>query len=210
MKALVVGSGNSPSHKLLKERYAWADLVIAADGGALYLAESNLIPHVLLGDFDSISGPVLEKMQQQSEVISFPTHKDYTDMELAINLAVERGAKELVLLGACGSRLDHTMGNVFLLHSLLEKDIQACVEDDHNQIYLIKDALTIKKQENRKVSLLPLSPRVEGLTTKGLAYPLCEDTLKIGINRGISNEFNDDFATISIKKGLLLVFLSED
>ncbi len=212
MKALIIGNGNPPSQELLKDRYAWADLVIAADGGAVHLAESGLKPHVLMGDFDSISGSILDEMvrQNQAEIITFQTHKDYTDMELAVNLAVDRGATELVLLGASGSRLDHTMGNILLLNKLLEQGIMGCIEDDHNQIYLIKDALTIKKQDDRRVSLLPLTSRVEGVTTKGLSYPLYEATLELGTNRGISNEFDNDYAEVSIKKGLLLVFLSKD
>ena len=212
MKVLIVGSGSLSDSRLLADRCKWADLVIAADGGALHLAKSGLVPHILLGDFDSIPASVLEKLtgRKDVEVIRHPVRKDYTDMELAVDLAADRGATELVMLGACGSRLDHTAGNIFLLHKLLDKGIEGHIEDDKNQVYMIKDSLKINKQGNRKVSLLPLTSSVEGITTKGLSYALRDDTLFFGINRGISNEFEEETAVITLKKGVLLVFISED
>ena len=219
MKVLIIGSGNAPHKDLLKMRYEWADLVIAADGGGAYLTQNNYKPHILLGDFDSIKDESLIELRAQSdiEIFSFPVHKDFTDMELAINLAIERGAKEVVLLGASGTRLDHTMANVFLLDILLKEGIKACLQDNHNQVYLIGgvdfapiNELTIKKQGIQKVSLLPITSCVEGVNTKGLSYPLCEATLYFGSSLSVSNEFFDDTAVISLKKGSLLVILSKD
>ena len=212
MKVLIVGSGSISDSEFLKDRYSWADLVIAADGGAESLVKAGLMPQVVLGDFDSLPGVVLEeiKLNNNVEILSYPAKKNHTDMELAMNLASERGAAELVIIGGSGSRLDHTMANIMLLYNLLDNGIRGSLEDEHNQIYLINDKLTIKKQDNRKVSLLSLTPSVEGLTTKGLEYPLKEASLKFGSSWGISNEFLEDVATITLKKGLLLVFLSKD
>lgn len=219
MKVLIVGGGSPPGNELIRQRFEWADLVIAADGGGTCLAAINLTPHVLLGDFDSISEAALEelKSKQGVELITFPVQKDATDMELAIELAVERGATELVLLGASGSRLDHTLGNVFMLYPFHEKGINACLEDEHNQIRLLGSfedkgpyQLTLKKQGNYKVSLLSITPRSEGITIEGFAYPLHEATLSFGSSLGISNEFMGDTATVMLRKGLLLVTLSTD
>lgn len=212
MKVLIVGSGSLKDPELLKKHHEGADWVIAADGGAFHLHKAGLAPDVLLGDFDSIPASILEEIRQQnhSEIMTFPTNKDFTDMELALNSAVERGADEIVILGACGSRLDHTTTNIHLLYKLLTKGIRGYIEDDNNRIYLIKDKLTIKKQDNRKVSLLPLPPHVSGLTTSGLSYPLSDATLAFGTGRGISNEFSEDTATVTLKEGLLLVFVSKD
>lgn len=211
MKALVVGSGSLSDFELLKKHHVWADLVIAADGGALHLRKAGLMPHVLLGDFDSVPAAILEEIRaSKTEILTFPADKDFTDLELAINLAWERGATEMVMMGASGSRLDHTTANVHLLYSLLKKGIKGYIEDEHNRIYLIDQSLEIKKQENRKVSLLPLPPRVTGITTCGLAYSLADATMDFGTGRGISNEFSDSTALITVKEGLLLVFVSRD
>lgn len=212
MKVLIAGSGSLSNLELLKKHHAWAELVIAADGGAEYFHKAGLMPDVLLGDFDSLPQAVLQEFQayKSAEIRTFPTNKDFTDMELALNLAMERGATEVVILGASGTRLDHTTANIHLLYKLLTNQIKGCIEDENNRIYLINDKLTIKKQDNRKVSLLPLPPCVSGLTTQGLSYPLSDATLTFGTGQGISNEFSDNTATVSLKEGLLLVFVSKD
>lgn len=212
MKTLIVGSGSLTDMELMKKHYAWADLVIAVDGGLLYLDKAGLLPHVLLGDFDSLPGPSLKKAKSQKsiELVTFPPEKDFTDMELAMNLALERGATELVILGGSGTRLDHTTANIHLLYKTLKCGVKSYIEDEHNQIFLIDKSIIIHKRENSKVSLLPLPPFVKGLTTTGLSYPLVDETLVFGISRGISNEFADQSAGISIKEGLLLIFISKD
>lgn len=211
MKTLIVASGSISNYRRLSERYDLADLVIAADGGAMHLLKAGLTPDILLGDLDSISEEDLIKVRESgAQILTYPPKKDYTDMELAIDIAVQRGAKEIILYGATGSRLDHTMANVFILYKLLKKGIKGCIEDDHNTIYLVEDEITIKKQENFKVSLLALPPCVEGLSTKGLMYPLHDFRLDFGISLGVSNEFFDDTATVTIKKGLLAVIVSKD
>lgn len=212
MKVLIVGSGSISDSEFLKSRYSWADLVIAADGGAESLMKACLMPQVVLGDFDSLSGIVLEeiKLNNNVEILSFPVRKDYTDMNIAMNLAIERGATELVIMGGSGSRLDHTMANITLLYNLLEKGVKGSLEDEHNQIFMINHTITIRKQENCKVSLLPLTPVVKGVTTKGLEYALNNAELAFGNSIGISNEFIEDTASINIEKGLLLVFISKD
>ncbi|MGI6086300.1 MAG: thiamine diphosphokinase [Acetivibrionales bacterium] len=212
MKTLIVGNGSLSDKRLLIKYHQWADLVIAADGGLMHLKKAGLDSNVLLGDFDSVDKSELDKTkaQNKAELITFPKNKDYTDLELAVNLAIERGASEIVILGACGTRLDHTTANIHLLYKLLENDIKGYIEDEHNRIYLIKKKLTIEKQPDYKVSILPLPPVARGVTTEGLSYALADEDLVFGIGRGISNEFCDDMATISVKEGLLLVFVSRD
>lgn len=210
MKALVVGSGRLDDLALLKRRYQEADLVIAADGGAQYLHTAGLSPDVLVGDFDSISEATLEefRLNKNVDVTAWPREKDYTDLELALTVAVQKGATEVNILGGVGSRLDHTLANVFLLNMLLQKGIPASVEDSCNRISLTDKSITIKKQENWKVSLLSVSAEVTHVTTSGLQYPLKDQTLLFGSSFGVSNEFIEDQAIISFEKGLLLVMLT--
>lgn len=212
MKALIVGSGSLTDTELLKRRYIWADMVIAADGGLLYLDKEGLTPNVLLGDFDSLPDSILQKYRDHDdiEIISFQPEKDYTDMELAVNLAIDRRATEIAVIGASGTRLDHTTANIHLLYKILKSGAKGYIEDEHNQILLTDSIITIKRRDKYKVSLLPLPPYVKGLSTTGLSYPLTDETLVFGVGRGISNEFNSDTATVSIKEGLLLVFVSKD
>jgi len=209
MKAVVIGSGGPLSQELLKARCSEADLIVAADGGGRYLYEIGLLPHMLVGDFDSIPQHMLEFFRSKGVRISqYAREKDYTDLELAIAAAMEEGADEITILGGMGSRFDHTAANVFLLKCLLDKNIRACLEDDHNRIFLTDRSIEITKQENWRVSLLSISPEVTHVSTSGLAYPLNDETLRFGSSRGVSNEFAGDTACICFKKGLLMVILS--
>ncbi len=211
MKVLVVGSGSIQNKQFLIERYKWAELVIAVDGGASHLKNANFLPHIAIGDFDSIEPADFAELDKEKvEVITYPEKKDYTDMELALELAVKRGATQVLITGATGTRLDHSTGNILYLYNFLDKGITAWIEDEHNKIFMVKDSITLKKQENWKVSLLSLTPTVEGLTTQGLYYPLKDAVLKFGSCFGVSNEFSEDTASITLEKGLLLVFLSKE
>ena len=212
MKAVVIGSGSLNDKDLLLVRCSEADLIVAADGGACFLYDAGITPHILIGDFDSIPGEILRFFKEKGEtrIVTFPSAKDFTDMELALEIAGTEGADEICILGAMGSRCDHTLANIFLLYNLLQRNIKGCIEDAHNRITLIQDTITIKKQENWKVSLLSVTPMVSKVTTKGLLYPLQAFDLRFGSSRGISNEFIDDTATISIEKGLLMVVISHE
>ena len=98
---------------------ATADLLVAVDGGADALAAVGTVPHLLVGDLDSISLGARARLEAQGvEVLVLPVAKDVTDTEAALRLAVERGADDIVVFGALGGpRLDHLVGNLLLLAS---------------------------------------------------------------------------------------------
>ena len=124
--------------------------------------------------------------------------------------AADMGADEICILSATGSRLDHSVGNILILSSLLERNIKGWIEDDNNRVYLTGGRMELERLDNWKVSLISLSPEVRGLTTEGLFYPLKDYTLKRGSSLGISNEFVSETAVVSFDKGLLMVILSRD
>ncbi|NLN66455.1 MAG: thiamine diphosphokinase [Clostridiaceae bacterium] len=211
MDVLVVGSGNMESVELLRQTAALAELLICVDGGARYFQKADITPHVLLGDFDSIEQDTLRAYETEGvEVVRFSPRKDYTDMELALNYAVEHGATRIFIMGATGSRVDHSISNVQLLHKLLDADVRGIILDDKNRIYLIKDKITIGRMEGYKLSLVPATPVVEGIVTEGLVWPLFNYTMKMGAGIGISNEFSEDKATVRIGSGRMYVILSKD
>ncbi|OGO82056.1 MAG: thiamine diphosphokinase, partial [Clostridiales bacterium GWC2_40_7] len=144
------------------------------------------------------------------EIVRFPAKKDATDTQLAVQLAMERGCDEVILLGSAGTRLDHTMANVFLLRMLLEAGKKGIIADEHNEIEMIDKNISLVRENDIKISLVPVGGKVTGVTTEGLYYPLKDATLEFGSTWGISNEFSEDLAGITIKEGLLLVIRSKD
>ena len=84
--------------------------------------------------------------------------------------------------------------------------------DKNNKIRMIDKELSLEKdkQFGKYVSLIPFGGNVEGLTLKGMKYPLDNYNLGGFNSLGISNEIVDDTALITFEKGVLLVIESRD
>ncbi len=183
------------------------DLVIAADGGSQHCLDLEIIPDVVIGDLDS-SDPTLTASWQEAgvEIIRYPEDKDQTDLELALMLAQERGASEILVYGAVGGRLDMTFGNLTLLAhpDLRTPTTLICGAEE---VHLLKPAgiLELEGFPEEIVSLIPLQPGGATVTTSGLKYPLQEQSLAYGTTRGISNVLLGNRAQIQLHSGLLAV-----
>lgn len=189
-----------------------ADYVIGADRGALYLIQHRIQPDLAVGDFDSVQENERIWIREQSrQYIDFDAvDKDYTDTELAFNIALEWLPEQITLCGVTGTRLDHTLANIHLLRKALDAGVACRIVDDHNLIMITNSALTLTRQPFPYISLLPLSSVVTGITLEGFAYPLTNATLTIGQSLGISNEFVNEEVTITVTDGYLLVMCSRD
>ena len=135
--------------------------------------------------------------------------KDYTDSFEAVFLAKERGFSEVLMFGASGSRLDHSLANIFLLKKAKDMAINLTLCDENNIVYITENELLVKKKEGYHLSVIQLTEAI-GITLKGLYYPLDDKDAALGDMIGISNEFTEEEAKISVKKGTLLVILSKD
>lgn len=189
------------------------DLIIAADRGLMAADRLGLSLDYIVGDFDSVPEEVLAKYQQQSTPIqTFPTEKDKTDTQIALELALMHNPGEITILGALGSRMDHTLANIHLLLLPLQLNKSACLMDPNNKIYLKNKSFQLQKrlQFGKYVSLLPFSERVTGLTLFGFKYPLDHIILGAGTSLGISNEIEDEVAKVEFREGILLVMETKD
>lgn len=182
-----------------------ADLLIGADGGARYLVQHGLKPHVVIGDLDSLEGSIIDQLAaQQVEIQRFPVAKNETDLELALILAIERGATRLRILAALGGRPDMHLANHLLLAHPILAGYDVALLDAGWQVRLVRTQITLQGNPGQRVSLLPLGD-VQGITTHGLRYPLCDEPLLFGPARGVSNEFVAATARVSICQGRLIV-----
>ncbi|GCE30542.1 thiamine pyrophosphokinase [Dictyobacter alpinus] len=184
-----------------------ADLIIAADSGAATALDYGHIPAVILGDFDSLPEHLIEELQQQgSQLIRASVHKDETDTELALIEARQRGASTITILGAFGgSRIEHSLANVFLLTGF--HDIPVQIIDGPSTCWLLSGpaSSSISGQSGDFVSLFPMTMEVTAITTANLAYALKGENLRFGTPRGISNELLESQATVTIDQGQLLI-----
>ncbi|AOY77364.1 thiamine diphosphokinase [Clostridium formicaceticum] len=185
--------------------------IICADGAARYLRRIKVVPNLLVGDFDSIHPEDLGWMQQQGvECRKFPSRKDQTDTELAVAYAFELKPKSITIIGALGSRQDHSLANVMLLWKILQEGIEGKIIDEKNYITITNSKLDIEGKVGETISIIPLTNSVKGVTLKGLEYPLKDRDIALGSTLGISNVFAEKKAVISVKTGVLLVIKSRE
>jgi thiamine pyrophosphokinase len=222
---VVVAHGRFRATEAERELLRQADLVVAADGGARYAWEAGRRADVVVGDGDSLRGQDGRQgvedwsCLQGSRIVRVPREKDQTDTELALDEVLRQGCREVVFLGALGGRLDHALANLQLLVAAVERGARASVRDGRSRVYLLSggdtqgggeirlDAVELGGEPGEYVSLLPLTPRAEGVWTEGLKYPLRGETLYLGRARGVSNEFRQEQARVRLRAGLLLVVL---
>ena len=180
------------------------DLIIAADSGYLSARSVGVVPDVFIGDFDS----VLKEEICAKKIISLNPVKDKTDTQEAIDYAISEGAKEITILGALGKRTDHTIANIHLLKYAHDLGAKAEILDIDTYIALVTDELSVEKKIGCCLSLLPLTDCL-GVSVSGVFYPLNNADMPVGNPYGISNEFTDDTAKISVKSGELLVIVTK-
>lgn len=213
MKAFIISNGQMSNNdfylNLFKEQRP--DYVICADGGANHLKKLGIIPNTIIGDLDSISIKDLEYYKNlEVEIIKYPTKKDETDTQLAIQYATTLPIKEIVLLGVIGDRIDHSLGNIYLMEDIVLKGLRVSIINENNIVYLINKEIEIYGLIGEVVSLLPYSDKVTGILSEGLEYPLYNKDMIKSNPYGISNVINKKRVKISIQSGLLLVILSKD
>ena len=162
MNTLIVTGGTIQSEfaaRYIEER-EW-DYVVCADAGMKFCHEAEILPDLILGDFDSVDEESYEyfKTVCPERMEQFPTHKDETDTELALLRAIEAGADAVTMIGATGTRLDHVMGNIQILKKALDRGITTYLVDSHNRIRMTDTAVTISKEEQfgTYVSLIPFT-----------------------------------------------------
>jgi thiamine pyrophosphokinase len=186
-----------------------ADYLIAADGGGLVLHAIGRAPQLLIGDLDSIDARSLTFFTNAgTDIRQYPREKNETDLELALLAAVSIGAHAIELFCVLGGRWDHTLATIAMLSMPMLADIRVQIYADGQVISLIRDAAVIRGAIGDIVSLLPMTPTVNGITTNGLAYPLSNATLYFERSRGVSNVLTQEEARVVIGDGLLLLVQS--
>jgi len=202
---LVFANGELLYPQAARQMAARADRIIAADGGLAHVQALNLKPDLLVGDLDSVTPEQIRWAEEMgAEVRRYPVEKDETDLELALQEAVETGCSRITITGALGGRLDQTLSNIYLLNLPVLAGIDVRIDDGAQEVILIHGAVDLQGSPGDTVSLLPLSPIVRGISTRGLRYPLIDESLIFYHSRGISNEMISENASVQIQSGILL------
>lgn len=191
------------------------DRIIAADAGLAACRQLGILPTDVLGDFDSLEDfSLLEELEKEGIPVSrYPIKKDYTDTDLAFSMCEEMGADRVTVLGATGTRIDHTLANLALLVRMEKKGIHTVILDAHNEARVLigpAEETLVKKEKSEYMSVLALWGNVSGIDLEGFLYPMKNGTLYPFESLGISNEITGRQGTIRIREGCLLVIRSRD
>lgn len=212
MRAVLFSAGPVEDYSRVRALLGAPDLVICADGGIRHALALGLTPDLALGDFDSAGPALVAEMEARGiPVQRVPVEKDQTDTHIAVEEAVRRGAREIVLVGVTGGRLDHTVGVLLLLPGVPD-GVQVSMVDARNIVRLVRPGgrLTVVGAPGDYLSLLPLSPQVKGVVVEGVKWPLNGATLRWGESLGLSNQLIDSEAFVAVREGYLLVISAWD
>jgi thiamine pyrophosphokinase len=205
-RIIIFANGELPNlekaHTLLQR----GSYIICADGGTRHALALNITPDLIIGDMDSVEKGDLHKLQESEVSIElFPHDKSETDLELAIQRAVEMMPAQIIIVAGLGGRLDQTLANITLLtgNRLLTLDIR--LDDGVEETFFCRDQVQVHGKSGDIVSLIPWGGEVSEVQTTSLKWPLHRETLYPDRTRGISNEMLGESATISIGSGMLLV-----
>lgn len=205
MKTVIVLGGELPPKAFLCETLQEADYSIAADRGMEAFAASGRLPDLWVGDMDSIDPSVLNAFAGSVQMHRLSCIKDDTDGVDALDVAIQKGATEIVLLGALGGRLDHALANLMLLVRAHRKNVWAEIQAPGVSICRVNGRCMLENAQGDTVSLLPLGT-AEGVTVKGCFYPLSEGVLRSDHPLGISNVVTEPHAEVRVTTGDLILF----
>lgn len=212
MKVLIVSGGSIPKCEIIKFYSKKANLIIGVDSGCKYLLKNSIVPHYIVGDFDSANKDDIIELENKGVIkYQYNSEKDFTDSEIAMNLAIDNNATEIIFLGGTGSRFDHTFANIGLMLKAKERGVNLVIIDDNNKIYMVNKDTEFKRDKNYDyISFLAYRDPVENLEIKGAKYSLKNYTLKVGESRTVSNEFLEEKINISFDSGIILAIYSKD
>lgn len=213
MKIGIVAGGPRAEIPQLHSYKNEIDYWIGADSGAIVLLEQGIPIHLALGDFDSVSELEYEQIKQHTvNIEEYPSEKDETDLELALNEGLKLDPEKIYLFGVTAGRIDHELINMQQLYRLLSHDIDAVIVDCHHEISLYKPGkYIVKKSENYPyVSFIPFTPVVENVSLEGFYYKLTNTNVQWGSTLCMSNKITEETSSFTFTEGILLMIKSRD
>lgn len=200
-RCIIVGGADINNYGFIKKKLKEDDYFIFCDSGLKHLSSLGVTPSLIVGDFDSHENPNLN-----TETIVLPCEKDDTDTVYGVKEGIKRGFDEFILIGVIGARLDHTLGNVYILHYLNSMNKKGYIIDDYSEMELVSDKPAFVSDEYTYFSLINISGLAKGITIKDAKYPLDNAEITTEYQYGVSNEvLPGKTAEVSVKEGNLLL-----
>lgn len=184
------------------------DVIVAVDGGFQRCLELRLKPSVLIGDFDSLAPSLLDKVPTDCKKITYSSHKNETDSQLAIQYCLEHEINDIIICNSLEGRFDHSYALIQNLLQIYHSGAQALIASATQLVFILCGNNTLDYPPATEISLLSLSEKAELLSSQGLQYPLEGLTLRNWLTRGISNHVTERPQQINIASGLVLAVVT--
>ncbi|MEO6693654.1 MAG: thiamine diphosphokinase [Ignavibacteria bacterium] len=204
MQTTIFLNGTIPRGLIVEKCISGKSYIIAADGGANYLNKKKILPNIIIGDLDSISENSLKYFKSKKVIIEKIEDQDTTDFEKCLLFCFKKKLINIIVLGATGTRPDHTLNNFSVLKRYSDRLNIKLIENEF-EIFFIKKKIKFKYKTNETVSFLGL-PKATDIKTEGLEYQLKGEDLEFGIREGTLNKSLSDSVTISYDSGSILLF----
>lgn len=211
MKALLILNGEKVNITTMLKLKEECDFILSADGATDYCTELGIVPDLVIGDLDSISLKTLDILRAKKVPINiFPVKKDKTDSQLSIEYLMDMGATEITIVGAVGSRIDHSLANILMLKTIKDRGLKGKIVDNNNTIFLIDDELALDRLKGYFVSIIPIHLKGAVVSLKGFEYNLFKVKIDFASTHGISNFIIENKGYIKIHEGECLVIVAKD
>lgn len=205
-RAIIFANGYLPNLEKARAIIRADDIIIAADGGTRHALALGLRPDLIIGDLDSITEDERQKMESAGvKIVKYSRDKNETDLELAIQQALDVKSEQIIIVAALGGRLDQTLANLALISDIRFAHLDARLDDGVEEASFCRAQLRVWGKSGDVVSLIPWQGAVKVIRTENLKWPLHHEMLYPEKSRGVSNEMTSDTARIEIESGLLLV-----
>ncbi len=201
-KALLFISGVPPKNLPETEDYA---MIACSDGAFHYLKEKKFPLDKLdfiSGDFDSHLGS--DEAIYHDRFI-FTPDQDKTDFHKSLEIIQERGITAVDVYGGSGGEMDHFLGNLTAAF-LFKNHLEITFYDEFSTYFFAPKTLVLENVKGKTISLYPF-PLTENITTKGLNWPLNNESLDISKRIGTRNLASEETVVIHYGKGDLVVFV---
>ncbi len=186
-----------------------ANIVVAADSGLDAAFSAGWKVDVVVGDMDSVSEAALARAARHGVAIErHPVAKDLTDLELALDAAVERGATNIHVVTTDGGRLDHQLANLVVLAAPSRRDVSISASVGAHRVWVVRGRRVLPLEPGDHVALMPIGGDAIGVVSTGLEFSLDNETLDGFSARGIANRVVGELPTVEVRGGVVLVISS--
>ena len=213
MNTLIICNGRMKKHNKMYKLLKGYKRIIAVDGGVRHARKMGLKPDIVIGDFDSISEKDRNYVKKEKiSLIKFPSIKDKTDSELALDYCIANGIKEITIVAYSGNRLDHTLANITMFSTKSDK-LNIRLVDLYNDSYIVNGDFTYESEDltaDHFVSIIPMSADISIENSRGLHYPVNGKKVEFGSTLCVSNYTSDRCFSLTVSAGNALIVIAKE